>query len=320
MRVLVAGMGSAIGTNIALRLAEDPAVEALCGFDLEPPRRWIPSAEFHYAVPGDAARVHEIVNAFEPEVVVHAWVFEPRARSSPGQARGRTMAGTEALLGACSRVDSVQRFVVRSTASIYGARRRGASATIDTAPRPTSTFGDIVARVEDRVAEVAQGLGASMVAARVAPVMASNLPNPLGRYMSLPVVPIPVTTRRFGVLHLGDAVRVIAASATSTIEGPINVIAPGRVTPMQAITIGRRVPVPLAPTAFSFARRLAEIPGTPLPEHVAETLTNGMRVTGCDTGARLGLAIRRTTTEAIADLYSAGRLIEVDVDRLVGTR
>lgn len=324
MRVLVAGMGSAIGTNIALRVAEDPAVEALAGFDLEPPRRWIPKADFQFARPRDAARVNEIVTRFKPTVVVHAWVFEPRARSSPGQARSRTIAGTEALLGACGQIDTVERFVVRSSTSIYGRGRTSPICpTIDTAVRPTSTFGEIVARVEDRVTTVAAELGASCSLVRVAPVMASNLPNPLGRFLSLPIVPVPITSRRFGVVHLGDAVRVIARAATHAdasrpVEGPINVMAADPITPMGAVTIGRRPAIPVLPIAFRAGRLLGELPGTPIPEHVVELLSRGGVVEPSDTEALLGQPLRRRTPDTIRDLYGAGRLIDIDVERLVG--
>jgi nucleoside-diphosphate-sugar epimerase len=321
MRVLVAGMGSAIGTNIALRAAEDPAVEALAGFDLEPPRRWIPKADFQFARPRDAARVSEIVARFKPTVVVHAWVFEPRARSSPGQARSRTIAGTEALLGACGQIDTVEHFVARSSTSIYGRGRTAAARpTVETAVRPTSTFGEIVARVEDRVEAVAADLGASCAMVRVAPVMASNLPNPLGRFLLLPIVPVPVTSRRFGVAHLGDVARVIAQSAIQQVSGPINVMAADPITPMGAVTIGRRPAVPVLPIAFRAGRLLGELPGTPIPEHVAELLSRGGVVEPTDTEALLGHRLRKTTPDAIRDLYGAGRLIDIDVERLVGAR
>lgn len=315
MRVLVAGMGSAIGTAVARELERSDVVEAIAGFDLEPPRRWMRQANFQFARPGDNERVSRIVADFQPTVVVHAWVFEPRARSSPGQARARTVAGTESLLGAVSRVDSVEHIVVRSGVSVYGSGRGTPERpTIDTLARPTSTFGDMLARVEERSAETATELGATMSAVRLAPIMASHLPNPLGRYLRLPVVPIPMTTKRFGVVHLVDAGTSIAAAATHKHRGTLNVMASDPVTPIEAVTIGRRVPVPMLPVAFRLGRFLAEIPGTPMPEHIAELLSRGGVVASSNMSA-LGVTMTRTTKEALRDLYSAGRLIDVDLDR-----
>ena len=315
MRVLVAGMGSAIGTGIARALERNQRVDAIAGFDLEPPRRWMRRADFHFAKPGDSERVSRIVKEFQPTVVVHAWVFEPRARSSPGQARARTVAGTETLLGAIARVDSVEHLAVRSGVSVYGRGRATPECpTTDTLPRPTSTFGDMLARVEERCAQSATSLGATMAAVRLAPIMASHLPNPLGRYLRLPVVPIPMTTKRFGVVHLVDASTSLAAAATTGFNGRLNVMATDPVTPIEAVTIGRRVPVPVLGPAFRLGRFLAEIPGTPLPEHIAELLSRGGVVTPSDVST-LGVTMTRTTKEALADLYAAGRLIDVDLDR-----
>jgi nucleoside-diphosphate-sugar epimerase len=312
-------MGSAIGTNIAACLEADPAVTALAGMDLEPPRRFLPTADFHFVQPGDAARVTEIVTNFKPTVVVHAWVFEPRARSSPGQARVRTMAGTESLLGALRHVDSVERIAVRSGVAIYGRGRASAEEPgVDEPPRPTTTFGTMLTRVEDRCREVADSLGATAVSVRLASVMASNLPNPLGRYLRLPVVPTPITTKRFGVVHLGDAARVVSAAATSPtpIDVPLNVMAADPVTPLQAVTIGRRPSLPIAPFVFRAGRLLGEVAGTPIPEHVTELLSRGQVVAPTDTDAALGVPLRRSTPDAISDLYAAGRLITIDVERL----
>lgn len=315
MRVLVAGMGSAIGTAVTRVLESDDAVDAIAGFDLEPPRRWMRRADFQFARPGDGERVTRIVTEFAPTIVIHAWVFEPRARSSPGEARARTVAGTETLLGALAKVDSVEHVTVRSDVSVYGTGKgTPRRPTTEAATRPTSTFGHMLTRVEERTAQSANALGATMAAVRLAPVMAAQLPNPLGRYLRLPVVPVPITSRRFGLVHLNDAADAIAASATRRHVGPLNVMAPGPVTPLEAITIGRRVPLPVLPMALRLGRLLAEIPGTPLPEHVAELLSRGQLVEPSDLGA-LGVTMQRTTRDVLQDLYSAGRLIDVDVSR-----
>jgi hypothetical protein len=144
--------------------------------------------------------------------------------------------------------------------------------------------------------------------------MASHLPNPLGRYLRLPVVPVPLTTRRFGVIHLDDASRAIAAAATAHYGRALNVMASGPVTPIEAITIGRRVPIPVLPVAFRLGRHLAELPGTPIPEHIAELLSRGGVVQPSDLSA-IGVPIPRSTSETLADLYAAGRLLDLDVDR-----
>jgi len=310
-------MGSAIGTSLTRALERNDDVEAIAGFDLEPPRRWMRRAEFQFARPDDTDRVERIVADFAPTHVIHAWVFEPRARSSPGQARARTVAGTKTLLGALGKVDTVEHLTVRSGSSVYGTGRGTPKRpSVTTHPRPTSYFGDMLARAEERCARTAADLGAGFAAVRLAPIMASHLPNPLGRYLRLPIVPVPVSNRRFGVVHLVDAGAAIAAASTNDHLGPLNVMAAGPVTPLEAITIGRRLPVPVLPVALRLGRPLAELAGTPLPEHITELLSRGGIVEPSDLTA-LGVTMTRTTSEALQNLYSAGRLIDVDLDRSV---
>lgn len=306
-------MGSAIGTSVARALERYDQVEAIQGFDLEPPRRWMRRAEFDFARPGDGDRVTRLVQEFQPTVVVHAWVFEPRARSSPGQARARTVAGTETVLGALQKIDSVEHIVVRSGNSVYGSGRATPERpSTETAIRPTSTFGEMLARVEERAETTASKLDATVSRVRVAPITASHLPNPLGRYLRLPAVPVPITAKRFGVAHLVDAAASIAAAAVAKHDGPLNVIGADPVTPIEAITIGRRLPVPVLPLAFRLGRFLAEIPGTPLPTHIAQLMSQGGLMQPSDL-SEIGLTMTRTTRDALADLYSAGRLIDLKV-------
>ena len=309
-------MGSAVGTSLSLALEQSDHVEAIAGFDLEPPRRWLRRAEFHFARPGDGERVTRIVREFQPTVVIHAWVFEPRARSSPGQARARTVAGTESLYGALAKVDTVEHIVVRSGTAVYGrGRATPVRPSVHTSPRPTTYFGDMLARVEERTAETADHLGATHASVRIGPITAAQLPNPLGRFLLLPVVPIPLTTRRFGVVHLSDVGSAIAAAAVHGHDGPLNVMSAEPVTPMEAVTIGRRVPLPVLPTAFRLGRMLGELSGTPIPEHLAETLSKGNVVEPSDLTA-LGMEYEYSTRQALKDLYAAGRLIEVDASTM----
>jgi len=51
-----------------------------------------------------------------------------------------------------------------------------------------------------------------------------------------------------------------------------------------------------------------------LPEHIAETLSRGGLVEPSDL-TELGVTLRRSTRDALRDLYAAGRLIDVDVSR-----
>lgn len=310
-------MGSAIGTGVARLLEANADVEAICGLDLEPPRRWLRRAEFHYVRPGDSPRIGEIVTDFSPTVFVHAWVFEPRARSSPGQARARTIGGTEAIYGAlCRQQAPIERIVLRSALAIHGSTRAGTPIDVDSPVNPRTYFGQMLADVERRSAEVATSRGARFVPVRLASIMSSSLANPLGRFLRLPVVPVPVTTRRFGVVHLDDACAALAAAVTADYDGPVPVMADGPVTPLEALTIGRRAPLPMAPLGLRLARPVVEVLGRPLPEHVVELLERGQVCAPFDLAAAIGVSPTRTTRETIADMYASGQVIEPEIERV----
>jgi hypothetical protein len=52
-----------------------------------------------------------------------------------------------------------------------------------------------------------------------------------------------------------------------------------------------------------------------MPEHVAEVLTRGDIVETSDLASAIGVTLKKTTRDAVADMYTAGRLIEIDVSR-----
>ena len=87
MKVLVTGMGGAIGTRVTNLLEADEHVDEILGVDIDPPRRRIHRAQFHRVDPRDRRRLVRIVRDFEPTAVVHMAVFEPDARSGPALAR-----------------------------------------------------------------------------------------------------------------------------------------------------------------------------------------------------------------------------------------
>ena len=99
MRVLVTGMGAAIGTRVTNILESDERVEEILGVDIDPPRRRIHRADFRRVDPRDRRKLVRIVRDFEPTAVIHLGVYEPDARSGPKLARELTHAFTVGALG-----------------------------------------------------------------------------------------------------------------------------------------------------------------------------------------------------------------------------
>lgn len=303
MRVLVTGMGGELGTRVAMLLEAHRDVEAVVGIDVEPPRRHLRRAEFHRVDPRDEVRTVATVRSLEPDAVVHLGVYEPHARSSPRRAEERTVAGTDTLLSTLATMGGIQRVVVRSGIEVYG-RRRGRPAVPDESvvPEPTSTFGRMVARVEN-IAATTCGT-ATLAVLRMAPVVGPHFPSPLGRYLRLPVVGCDaLADPAFSVLHQEDAARAVVHALVAGAHGTWNVVGPGAVTPLQAVRLGSRLPIPVAPPAWPLARRAAELAGAPVPDHVTELLRRGRSADGSSITRDLGFQCAYSTPEVVKDLY-----------------
>lgn len=303
MRVLVTGMGGELGTRVAMLLEAHRDVEAVVGIDVEPPRRHLRRAEFHRVDPRDKVRTVATLRSLEPDAIVHLGVYEPHARSSPRRAEERTVGGTDTVLSTLAAMGGVERMVVRSGIEVYG-RKRGRPVVPDesVAPEPTSTYGRMVARVEN-IAATTSGT-ASLAVLRLAPLVGPHFPSPLGRYLRLPVVGCDaLADPAFSVLHQEDAARAIVHAVVAGADGTWNVVGPGAVTPLQAVRLGSRLPIPVAPPAWPIARRAAELAGAPVPDHVTELLRRGRSADGTAITRDLGFECAYSTPEVVRDLY-----------------
>ena len=66
-------------------------------------------------------------------------------------------------------------------------------------------------------------------ALRLAPVLGSHVPSPLGRLLRLPVVPVPaLADPPFQLLHQEDAARAMVEALLRGVDGPLNVVGAGR--------------------------------------------------------------------------------------------
>ncbi len=304
-RLLVTGMGGELGTRVTNLLEALPGVEAIVGLDQDPPRRRVPHSEFHRVDPRDRGRVASIVRDLDPTAVVHLGIYEPNARAYPDDARIATVAGTAAVLQAAARCRSLERIVVRSGIEVYG-RRRGAVIRPDEAVPcwPTSTFGRTLAKVEELAGDAGRRAEVPVTALRFASIVGPHFPSPLGRLLRLPLVPVSaLADLPFSLIHQEDAAVAIAAATGAGFDGPVNVVGGGAVTPVQAVRLGGRVPLPVVGPGWMPARLVAELAGAPVPDHVRELLVRGRGADGSAIHEVLGVAPDRTTPDVLKELY-----------------
>ena len=136
---------------------------------------------------------------------------------------------------------------MRSGIEIYGrAAARSPAPTKTRRPaRPANTAAWSPRSRRPRTAS-ANAVGVAVSALRLAPVLGPHVPSPLGRLLRQPVVPFSLLADSpFTVIQDSDAARAFVAAAEQRPQGPLNVVAPGAITDLQAIRRGRRLPMPL---------------------------------------------------------------------------
>jgi UDP-glucose 4-epimerase len=287
-------MGSELGSLVASLLEAEPWVGQLAGIDVDPPRRRLRKAEFHRIEPHDRQRIVDVVTAFDPHVLVHLAVWEPDARAGTTAARQLTDDAAISIIGAAAECRSLEAIVVRSA--------------ID----PTCEFGRMLQRVEGVARDAGQRVGVGVGALRLAPVLGPHVASPLGRLLRQPVVPFSVLADApFTVLSDADAARAFVAAARLRVARPVNVVAPGAITGLQALLRGRRMPLPMVGPEWAITRQLSHLFGAPIPDHVIELMHRGRLADGSSAHDVLGLSPTQSTAEMIDSLYAWPSVVRI---------
>lgn len=304
-RILVTGMGGELGTRVAQLLEARRDVAEIAGFDIDPPRRRLRRSRFARIDPRDRERVVEFVTDFAPNAVAHFGVYEPDSRLGGREAAEATEACTVHALGAAARAGTLAHIATRSGLVVYG---RGPDRPLVPDERariaPTNHYGRMCLDVEAIAAGIGHRHGIAVAALRLAPVVGSHFPSPLGRVLRLPAVPVPMLEDPpFCLVHQEDAARAMVEALVRGHDGPLNVVAPGATSPWQAVRIGGRLPVPVLGPGWKVAERLAELAGAPMPEHIVELLRLGRAGDGDAARRALALTTMRPALEICAELY-----------------
>ena len=119
-RVVIIGIASHWGAELARRLERDPSIDYLAGIDTVPPPVELERTDFIEAdIRGPL--LSRLLPGTEADTVVHCgilWYPEP---DKPARIlHDVNVIGTLQLLAACQRTETLERVVVRGSAAIYG--------------------------------------------------------------------------------------------------------------------------------------------------------------------------------------------------------
>ncbi len=286
---------------------------ALVGIDVDPPRRRLRKAEFHLLQPSQRERIVDVVTKFNPHVVINLSVWEPDARTGLVHARQFTADATTAIIGAAAECPALEGMVVRSGIEIYGRERGAPTRPNETAAlHPTSEYGHMLANIERQAREVGRRVGIAVGKLRLAPVLGKHVPSPLGRLLRQPLVPFSLLADSpFAVIEDGDAARAFVLAAAKRLDEPVNIVAPGAITTLQAIMRGKRAPLPLVGPEWLVASRLSHMLGAPIPDHVVELMHRGRLADGAKAADVLGFTPALSTPEVIDHLYAWESVVRI---------
>lgn len=313
------GMGGELGTRVAQLLEEETSVTEIAGIDFVPPRRRLRRAEFHRIDPIQRDRLRDFVLEFAPSVVAHFGVYEPASRMGPAIAAKRTELCSVVALSAAAGAGRLERVVLRSGLEVYG-RGRGSVAVPDESvpPAPATPFGVSLLQVEAVAAGLARRHGVSVTPLRYAPVVGSHVPSPLGRLLRLPVVPVSATTDPpFQLLHPEDACVAMVRAVLVDYDGPLNIVGADAASPWQAVRLGGRIPLPVAPWLWGWAARTVDFAGAAIAPHVVELLRSGCTGSGQQAIEILGLTPPRPTQQVLTELYDWADIVSLTPTRAV---
>jgi len=317
-RVVIVGVASQWGVELARRLERDPSVDYLAGIDIEPPPADLERTDF---IEADVRTplLSRLLPATEADTIVHCGILWYPAAGRPSRTlHDVNVIGTLQLLAACERTPTLERLIVRGSAAIYGCE--GATPyffTEDMARTlPLRTrFQRDVSELEAYVENFARRHPALVCCIlRCQPEIGPDMDTPLVRYLELPAVPTQLGwDPRLQFLHADDAHGALEAATKDPIRGPVNVAPSGSISLSHILRLVRRPAIPIPHPLFSVAlERLGKRLGAgPLYGDGIRLLRYGRGVDNRRLRTEIGYEPRFDAEEAIRDFAakSAGRRV-----------
>ena len=254
-RVVITGIASHWGAELARRLEREPRISYLAGIDSRPPPVELERTDFIEADVRSAV-LSRLLPATRADTVVHCGIlWYPEPGRPPKALHEINVIGTLQLLAACERTETLERVVVRGSAAIYGCEAAVPFLYTEDLARkmPLRTrFQRDISELEDYFENFARRhpeLVCCML--RYQPEIGPDLESPLVRYLTLPVVPVQLGfDPRLQFVHAEDATRALEAAVHNPVRGAVNVAPSGSISLSRTLRLLRRPSLPIPHPLF----------------------------------------------------------------------
>jgi UDP-glucose 4-epimerase len=311
-RILITGIASYLGTELARILERDPEVEYVAGLDARRPRVPLERTELFEQDIRDPS-ILELLPTTGVDTVVHNQIVRrPGPGMSVRRAHDVNVIGSLQLLAACERMPTLTSIVVRGSAGIYGAEPAAPQFFTEDMARlyPLRTrFQRDVAEIENLFGTFAkrrESVACSML--RYQPSIGPTASTQIPQYLSMPVVPTYLGfDPRIQLIHERDALAALVAAVRRPVRGPVNVAAEGTIGLTRMIRLAGRPTLPIPSPLFAGATAAGKRVGMlEFSADLQRLLRYGRGVDTTRLQTEVGFTPRSSTVAAVED-YAAAR-------------
>ncbi len=317
-RVLITGVSTPLGSQLARRLESDPAVEYLAGLDTIRPVPGLGRVDFIEADVRDPGLTERLPGTRADTVVHNNILRRPRPGMSDQTAHDINVVGTLQLLTACERIDTLEAIVVRGSAGIYGSEPAAPQFFTEEMSRlyPLRTrFQRDVGEIENYFAGYARrrpDVVCTML--RYQPAIGPSLNTQVTRYLAAPVVPTYFGfDPRLQFVHEEDGLGALVAAIKRPVRGAVNVASPGTIGLTKLVRMARKPSLPLPASLFAPGIEAGRRLGLPsLSPDFRRLLRYGRAVELGRLVEEVGYRPAFTTPGAVADYVAHAREARAD--------
>jgi UDP-glucose 4-epimerase len=310
-RILITGIASYLGTELARKLETEPDVEYIAGLDTRRPRVPLTRTELIDADIRDPEMLDLLPRTGIDTLVHNQIVRRPGRGISARRAHDINVIGSLQLLAACERTSTLQTIVVRGSAGIYGAEPAAPQFFTEEMARlyPLRTrFQRDVGEIENLFGTYArrhESVTCTML--RYQPSIGPTVNTQITQYLAMPVVPTYLGfDPRLQLIHERDALDALVAAVLRPVPGPVNVAAEGTIGLTRAIRLAHRPTLPIPSALFGSAsgagKRLGLVDFSP---DFQRLLRYGRAVDTTRLRREIGFSPSHTTVSAIEDYIAA---------------